>query len=306
MAIISYNSPSSSDEYQDASEKKLLHFFTKHPQPSLKTQLTFLKENDSWPFKYHLWPQREVLLSWYPFSSQASLLEVGAGCGAVTGLFARKVEKVTANELTKSRADIIFHRYKSTSNIEVQQGNIFSLSSKKKYDYVTSIGVLEYAGSFNPPDKIKRPYVFFLQHLRQFLKPKGKLLLAIENRLGYKYLSGSPEDHLHTNFISLQNYPGIQTVKTFSYFELQSLLIEAGFKSYQFYFPFPDYKMPHSIFSEEGIDEVMHVTTSSFSGIVDYEGTRNEVFSPAAFAHTLYKEKKLKYFANSFLVEASI
>ena len=50
-----------------------------------------LMENEDWPILYHLSDVRENVLEWYGFDPQASLLEIGAGCGAVTGLFCRRV-----------------------------------------------------------------------------------------------------------------------------------------------------------------------------------------------------------------------
>ena len=42
-------------------------------------------DKNSWAVLYHLSKQRENILKWYPFEKNASILEVGAGCGAVTG-----------------------------------------------------------------------------------------------------------------------------------------------------------------------------------------------------------------------------
>lgn len=69
--------------------------------------------NDSrWPVFYHLSHLRENLLNWYPFNEDANLLEIGACCGALTGLFCNKVSKVTAVELTDRRSQIIYNRHK--------------------------------------------------------------------------------------------------------------------------------------------------------------------------------------------------
>ena len=39
----------------------------------------------SWPVTYHLSPLRESLLNWIPFRTGEKILEMGSGCGAVTG-----------------------------------------------------------------------------------------------------------------------------------------------------------------------------------------------------------------------------
>ena len=46
----------------------------------------------------------------------------------------------------------------------------------------------------------KTPYETFLKEMGGYLKPEGKLLIAIENRLGLKYFAGAPEDHTDIHF----------------------------------------------------------------------------------------------------------
>ena len=41
---------------------------------------------------------RENLINWYPFEKDASVLEIGAGMGALTGLLCQKCDSVTAFE----------------------------------------------------------------------------------------------------------------------------------------------------------------------------------------------------------------
>ena len=61
-------------------------------------------ENLDWAVYYHLSNVRRNLLNWYPFKKEGSVLEIGAGCGAITGLLCDKCQKVTAVELSKRRA----------------------------------------------------------------------------------------------------------------------------------------------------------------------------------------------------------
>lgn len=85
------------DLYSDGEvEDELLQITENH-----KSFHHILKTNTSWPILYHLSPLRANLLEWYPFEETATLLEIGAGCGALTGLFSNKVSKVTAVELSK-------------------------------------------------------------------------------------------------------------------------------------------------------------------------------------------------------------
>jgi 2-polyprenyl-3-methyl-5-hydroxy-6-metoxy-1,4-benzoquinol methylase len=97
--------------YSDSSEEFLLSFFDKPQSQKQKEICNILNNNPPWPILYHLHPQREFILSWYPFKKDASLLEVGAGCGSITGMLCDKVNEVIANELTKERAEVIKKRW---------------------------------------------------------------------------------------------------------------------------------------------------------------------------------------------------
>ena len=57
------------------------------------------------------------------------------------------------------------------------------LVSEYKFDYITLIGVLEYANLYTYTEN---PYIDFLNSIKKFLKKDGKLLIAIENKLGMK------------------------------------------------------------------------------------------------------------------------
>ena len=48
-----------------------------------------LAEDDRWPGLYHFSPVRQNILGWYPFKKDASVLEIGAGCGAISGVLCR-------------------------------------------------------------------------------------------------------------------------------------------------------------------------------------------------------------------------
>lgn len=151
-----------------------------------------------WGCLYHLSSARHNLLNWYPFESNKNVLEIGAGCGAITGLLCERLKEVTANELSEKRAEITRRRYKGLTNIKVEQGNIIEQQeTEENFDYVTVIGVLEYSGRFikTDSDDFFEPYREFLRRVFRSLKDDGHMLLAIENKLGIKYLTGGREDH---------------------------------------------------------------------------------------------------------------
>ena len=73
---------------------------------------------------------------------------------------------------------------------------------EERFDYVTLIGVLEYAKSYIGKDN---PYPEYLEKINRLLKTGGKILIAIENRLGLKYFAGCRGDHVGREFAELKD-----------------------------------------------------------------------------------------------------
>lgn len=291
-------------DYKDSAEEFLLNFFDKPQSQKQKEINDILNNNPPWPILYHLHPQREFILDWFPFKKNASLLEIGAGCGAVTNVFIKKLKTVVANELTKERALIIKKRFADKKNLEVFAGNINGACFNKKFDYLTLIGVLEYQGQYTLTKKTHpySPYIQFLKNLKKFLKKDGALIIAIENKLGLKYLAGGLEDHYGKLFYSLENYPNDTGIRTFSKEELKEILNLAGYKKIDFYYPYPDYKLPTAIFSDK--KQELFIPLSRYIPISDLANPRRYLFNEVIFSSILKKEAILEKFANSFLVFA--
>lgn len=255
------------------------------------------REEVSFPLIYHFAAIRENILNWYPFRENASVLEIGSGCGAITGLLCRKCRKVVSVELSLRRASINYERHKDCDNLTLMVGNLNDMDFGETFDYIILNGVLEYAASFTQGDK---PYVSFLRKMASFLKQEGRILIAIENRLGLKYFAGAPEDHTDQYFLGLNDYPGCTSVRTFSRGELASLLEDSGLPQMRFYYPYPDYKFPREIFTDETLQ-----SNGYGRDYQSYTGKNFALFEESSLAHSLVQEGVGAELANSFLVEAS-
>lgn len=253
-----------------------------------------------WVYRYHLSSDRENLLSWIDFKSNETILEVGAGCGAVTGLLLKKLAKVTSIEPSPRRLEILKQRFRAYKNLTTLTENVQNLKISEKFDYVTSIGVLEYSGkSIVAPN----PFTEFTKILSSFLKEEGKLIIAIENKYGLKYWSGAPEDHTGRYFDSIENYPISKDIQTFSKKELRELLTVSGFKNIEFYYPTPDYKFPTQIFSDKSLPSKENPISSN--SLPSYHGgPREYIFDEKKAMEGIIENEMFDFFANSFLVIA--
>jgi 2-polyprenyl-3-methyl-5-hydroxy-6-metoxy-1,4-benzoquinol methylase len=287
------------EEYVDGAEQELLSLFTSENVEEKVKEI--LGNNPTWSMRYHLSPVRENLLNWYEYTPEGSLLEIGAGCGAVTGAFCEKLSTVVAVELETTRAKILAARHKKRDNLTVMAGSIHDMDIKEQFDYVTCIGVLEYAGMFTPGET---PFADFLHQLQQYLKPGGTFFLAIENKFGLKYWSGVGEDHSGKLFESVENYPYQKEIQTFGKKELSDLLSQAGLSDLQWYYPLPDYKLPTELFSDAYPPTINHNIREGIWPSMDFVREREHFFLEQRVSDAIITNDEFGFFANSFLVAA--
>lgn len=205
-----------------------------------------------WAQRYHLGLERPNFLRALRLPPASRVLEVGAGCGAVTRYLAETTAVVDAVEPVASRAAIARLRTHDAGDVEVFIGGVEDLPSSPAYDLVVICGVLEYVGSGSASED---PYVTWLRLIHSLLMPGGTIVCAIENQLGVKYLAGEPEDHTGRPFDGIEGYPSGGTARTFSRVKLAALLESAGFLELKFLHCFPDYKFTRAVLTDEALEE---------------------------------------------------
>ncbi len=286
------------DEYSDGDiEKELINYME---QKSETKYNDIFKDDKRWPVFYHLTQIRENILNWYPMKKDAEVLEIGAGMGAITGVLCKKAGHVTAVELSKQRATAIATRHKDKENLEIIVANLNDVKFDKKFDYITLIGVYEYAGLYT---NSKNPYIDFINNIKKYLKDDGKLLIAIENKFGMKYFAGAPEDHTNIQYDSIVGYESKTSVRTFGKNELKDILSKCGFNYSRFYYPLPDYKLPNVIYSEEYLPTEEQI--DSLYKPYYYDNTILNFDEKKVYKQVL-RENKFDFFANSYFVECSM
>jgi GT2 family glycosyltransferase len=257
-----------------------------------------------WASNYHLSHQRANLLR--PFESDFSgdILEIGSGCGAITRYLGECGGNVLSLEGTLIRASITRSRTRDLKNVTVVSDNFDQFTCDKKFDVVTLIGVLEYANLFS---KDKNPIQYMLSKANSFLKPNGKLIIAIENQIGLKYFAGAAEDHYGIPMLGIEGRYKTSGIRTFGRTYLKKLLNISGFASCQFYAPFPDYKLVSTIITETGFQcGKFNAATLIAQTVGNYNQLpKLEVFCQETAWNVIQQNKLGMDFANSFLVVAS-
>lgn len=209
-----------------------------------------IEESKSWPILYHLSPLRENIVEWLPINKNMKVLEVGSGCGAITGALSRKAGRVTCCDLSLKRSKINAYRHMECDNVTIHVGNFTDVEADldRDYDFICLIGVFEYAKGYMGTED---PYGDFLKLLKTHIKPGGNIAIAIENKFGLKYWAGCKEDHLGTYFSSIENYKQGGVVRTFTDKGLMDIVKRCGFGQYRMYYPYPDYKFMVDLYSDK-------------------------------------------------------
>ena len=256
-----------------------------------------IAEKKSWPVMYHFSHIRHNIVNHLPITKEDKVLEIGAGCGAITGALAKKAGSVTCIELSEKRSLVNAYRNRSYDNVTIRLGAFEEVEKQltETYDYITLIGVFEYAACYT--DK-PEPFVYMLQCIRKHLNPGGKIVIAIENRMGLKYWAGCAEDHVGRYFEGLEGYPHTSDVRTFTKKELKQLFEKAGGLEAVFYYPYPDYKFPFSVYSDQYLPRKGDLKENTNN----FDRKRLGLFDEAKVFDTLIDNDLFPEFSNSFLV----
>lgn len=282
------------DLYCDgASEDRLLEMVKKYSGEECRKKT---EECGSWPVLYHLSELRGNIVDWLPMDKNTKVLEVGAGCGAITGTLAGKAGQVTCVELSKKRSLINAWRNRECENITIHVGNFSDIEPQlpADYDYICLIGVFEYAQSYIHADN---PYEEFLRILLRHLSSQGRLVIAIENKYGMKYFAGCREDHLGTLFAGIENYAAGGGVRTFGRRGLEKLFTACQAGRYAFYYPYPDYKFMSVLYSDEYLPGKGELTKN----ICNYDADRLLLFDERKAYDGLLEEELFSVFSNSYV-----
>lgn len=283
------------DLYSDGSiENDLLEIVKKYKKEEYQK---VIEERNNWPIMYHLSDQRANIVEWIPMDKHAKVLEVGSGCGAITGMLASKAKEVVACDLSRRRSEINATRNSDCDNVTIHVGNFRDIEPDlpKDFDYIFLIGVFEYGQGYIGTDS---PYEKFLRMLKRHLKKGGRIVIAIENRLGLKYFAGCKEDHLGSYFTGIEGYSPDSVARTFSRNGLINIFKKCGINEYHFYYPYPDYKFMTLLHSDS--------YTPKFGDLQDnvrnFDQDRLVLFNEKRAYEDLVREDMYQEFANSFEV----
>ena len=264
-----------------------------------------------WPSEYHLSSTRANLLRALNLNGVSRILELGCGCGSISRYLGELPGvQVDSIEGSPSRAALAALRCRDQSNVMISTANFNDVQLPEDYyDLVLFVGVTEYAGRFSADQSDQAALQNLLLMAKAACKHDGVTLVAIENRLGLKYMLGANEDHYAQQFVGLDNYPESTGIRTYSKGEWLQQIKLTGFTAARFLYPFPDYKIPTLIVSD-GVsvrEENDHVLNAGLVKALAQFHSRdyNSNFScqnEGRLWQGLYQANTIDQHANSFLI----
>jgi SAM-dependent methyltransferase len=184
------------------------------------------------------------------------VLDLGCGSGITSIGIARWAREVVSCDLTLERVAFLALRAR-----EMHLGNVRAVCCgdarplpfpDSSFDCVVLNGVLEWS-AFEGELPVREGQLEFLGEVRRILRADGQLYVGIENRYGYGYFFGTPEDHTGVKYAAIvprrladvlvkraNGHP--YRTYTYSYRAMRRLLEEAGFGHASFFAPIPDYR----------------------------------------------------------------
>lgn len=275
-------------------EQDIDHYITVHPDGVYDEALI---ADGRWEVFFHLSDMRQALFGWYDMPKDADVLEIGCGFGALTGVLAERAAHVAALDDSLFRARACAKRWDKKDNLDVYAGQLRNIPFSQRFDVVTLVDILPRVAD---GEKSLAPYVAYLKSLLAYLKPQGRLLIAMDNRLGLKFFCGEGDPYSDELFGELSGNVG--RGRLFTQAEVGEILAEAGFMYWKFYYPLPDYRLPQFIFTDDALPE-----PSLGRVMLPYDPTPDaRVLPEAALYADAVRNDLFPGMANSFLIECGM
>jgi len=240
-------------DYSDGEEIETSLFNILSNASDLSSSSAELQSNIvDWPTEYHLSETRANLLRPFNLSGVRRVLELGCGCGSISR-YLGEIEGVELDSVEGSaaRAGLAALRCRDLDNVSISVANFNQAKIPENYyDLVLFVGVTEYAGRFSDSETDQQALQDLLALAKKATNHDGVTLIGIENRLGLKYMLGANEDHYGLRYVGLDNYVNSTGIRTYSKPEWEREIALANFASCDFVYPFPDYKVPTVMITE--------------------------------------------------------
>ncbi len=153
----------------------------------------------------YLWtdnPSRSDISYYLPLEEGSSVLDLGSGWGSYTFPLSRRVKTIVAADSCLESLKFIDLRARQENITNILPVHMDPMDygripfNDNVFDAVIMNGVLEWVGSYSKKGNPRKMQQKCLSEASRVLKRGGKLVIGMENRFGFKYVLGAPDDHL--------------------------------------------------------------------------------------------------------------
>lgn len=249
-------------------------------------------------------PARANLLRPFKFSRAQRVLELGCGCGVITRFLAQSAADVVAVESNPALAVVAEEACHDLPNVRVLCSDLLEADPPGPFDVVTLVGAVTQVGT--RADGMA-PLDCLLQKAAALVSQSGLLIIAVDNQLGLKCFNGGREETSGIPYHGINALYGPGEAATIGRRALAEKLERHGFVFQEFYYPFPDFRLPglilgETVFSDRRInipDLLIHNTSREFPE------TYRRAFAEDLAWRAVEDNGLLADLANSFLVFAA-
>ncbi len=212
-------------------------------------------------YRYATDPSRADWRFLLPLDESSKVLDIGAGWGALAMAIAPEVGLMVASDDMIERARFLEIRAR-----QLGLDNVMACAAPAEeipfpdgtFDLIILNGVLEWVGVSRVRKDPRDVQKLVLQNIQRKLAPGGSLYIAIENRWGYHYFLGTPDDHTKirgtnlmprwlANIVTKQKTGRDYRAYTHGLDGYRKLLAESGFAASRYWATVPTYRNPREL-----------------------------------------------------------
>jgi hypothetical protein len=250
-------------------------------------------ERPSWSKLYHLSDIRKNVMRPFLRKSFDGILEIGSGCGSVTGILAENAGRIDCVDSSARRCRINALRHQRFSNLTVYAGELEQVSLLLG---IYSLIILEENASCRiTAEKLKKL-------CQDHLDSDGELWILAENRLGIQYLAGMPEQLTGEFFSGLEGQKA-EPPRNCSKQEWMNLLLQSGIdpKNISWFYPYPDCRFTMALYSDSRLPGPGELNIADNN----FDRKRLMLFDERKVQQTFSENGLFSQFSNSFFIRIS-
>lgn len=240
-----------------------------------------IAENPTWDALYHFSHIRTNILAPVTFVGEEKALLIGGECGALVGTLCDKVSWLDVTESNPDFVKTMTKRWENKKNLRIFEGEYsdFKDQLEESYDVIFMFG-----------DSFEN-----IESISDKLNIGARLYLICENRFGLKYFAGCREDNSGELFKGLEGgVKGCYSIKEIEK-KLESMELNINFR----YYPYPDWKLPGTIFSEERLP----MEGELWENERNFDESRADLFNEQKVFDGIIENNQFEMFSNSFMLE---